>query len=180
MIDLLPTPAALVEPSLAIVAANAAMSDLLDAEDGLARIDGHLIAVRDTERLRSAVRDALDVGPRLLHLERTRSAGRPFVVGATALPTASGTLCILRIADTDRPPTIAAAAIAELYLLTPAQTLVAADIAQGLTLEAIATDRGIAIGTLRRHLHEIFKKTGTGSQSALTSLLLSIDRLVGL
>ena len=55
--------------------------------------------------------------------------------------------------------------------LTPAETRVAAAIAEGSTLNEIAESTKCAIGTVRVHLRRIMAKTGAHSQAQLVGLL---------
>jgi DNA-binding CsgD family transcriptional regulator len=59
----------------------------------------------------------------------------------------------------------------ELFALTPAEAAVAAALACGRTVEAIATDCGISLNTARTHLKRIFAKTGTRRQAEAVALL---------
>jgi DNA-binding CsgD family transcriptional regulator len=63
-------------------------------------------------------------------------------------------------------------AAAAVYSLSPAQTRVAAHVAEGKTLEEIAAAMKIKPSTARTHLERIFDKTGVRSQPALVRLLL--------
>lgn len=175
------TPIVIVSRFMAIVEVNRPMSDLLAAQDGLAAVDGYLVAQRDTDRLRTAVLDSLADSPQLLHVDRPTSSGPPHAAAVTHLGSSIGTgvpdLCMIRVVDLSQPLSITPEALTRLYALTPAQAEIAIAIAEGKSLEAIVAERNIIIGTLRRHLHEVFRKTGTGTQGALIRLILSLDRL---
>jgi DNA-binding NarL/FixJ family response regulator len=179
-LELSATPSALVTPSMLIVAVNRPMSDLLSARDGLAVVDGCLVALRETDRLRAAVREALHGSPQLLYLDRLRSAGPSSVAAVTPVPCtlAAGDLCLLRVADPARPLSITPQILIGLYALTPTQAEIAIALAEGKTLDTIVAERNIILGTLRRHLHQIFGRTGVGSQGTLIRLILSLDRLL--
>lgn len=169
---------AIVSPSLAVLAVNWPMAKLLATRDGLAEIDGHLVAQRDTDHLRTAA--ALHGSPQLLQIDRSTSAGPPYVVAVCPLATGKRRPepCLIRVIDLLQPLAIAPETLARLYALTPAQAEIAIAIAEGKSLEAIVTERHIVIGTLRRHLHALFRKTGTHTQGGLIRLILSLDRLV--
>lgn len=56
--------------------------------------------------------------------------------------------------------------------LTPAEGVLVAALAQGRTLEAHATERGVALGTVRNQLKQVLAKTGTSRQADLVRLAL--------
>jgi len=62
--------------------------------------------------------------------------------------------------------------LATTFDLTPAEGRVAARLASGLTLEAIAREFNISIWTVRSQLKSVFEKTGTNRQADLVRLLL--------
>jgi DNA-binding CsgD family transcriptional regulator len=62
---------------------------------------------------------------------------------------------------------------AMVYGLSPAQKQVAALVAEGLTLAAIAGRMGITAHTARTHLNRVFDKTGVRTQPALVRVLLT-------
>jgi DNA-binding CsgD family transcriptional regulator len=60
------------------------------------------------------------------------------------------------------------------YRLSPAQTRLAAVIAEGRDLGAAAELLGVTVNTARTHLYRMFEKTGVHSQPALVRALLSV------
>lgn len=60
--------------------------------------------------------------------------------------------------------------------LTPAESRLAALLAQGIRLELAADQLSISRNTARNHLTSIFAKTGTNRQSDLLTLLVSLTR----
>lgn len=66
---------------------------------------------------------------------------------------------------------IAENSLESLFGLTPAEARIAAALALGRSVSAIAEDQGCAINTVRNHLARIFGKTGARQQSELVSLL---------
>ncbi|MFG6082145.1 helix-turn-helix transcriptional regulator [Paracoccus litorisediminis] len=62
-----------------------------------------------------------------------------------------------------------------LFDLTPAEARVAKSVASGGSLRTIATDLGVSYETVRGQLKSTFAKTGTHSQSELTSLFGSLS-----
>ena len=82
------------------------------------------------------------------------------------------TLLVLREprAESHNPVAIAA----RVFGLTPAQVQVLAFLAQGHTPEAISEIIGISSTTVRSHLSELFRRTGTGRQADLLARALSM------
>ena len=66
-----------------------------------------------------------------------------------------------------------AGVIQGLFDLTAAETKVAQMIANGDTVEGIATNAKISQETVRSHLKSVFSKTGTSRQASLAILLNS-------
>jgi DNA-binding CsgD family transcriptional regulator len=62
-----------------------------------------------------------------------------------------------------------------MYGLSTAQAQLATLVAQGNDLSVAAGKLGVSINTVRTHLHRMFDRTGTHSQSALVGLLLSAE-----
>lgn len=59
--------------------------------------------------------------------------------------------------------------------LTAAEARVALAISQGRSLEAVAADNAVAVGTVRKHLKNAFGKTGARSQHALGAYINSLQ-----
>lgn len=68
--------------------------------------------------------------------------------------------------------TTAISMFASSYGLTPAEAVLAQDLAQGTSLEDFAAKRNISRNTAKSQLHSIFAKTETSRQPELVSLLL--------
>ena len=66
---------------------------------------------------------------------------------------------------------VAEHSLESLFGLTRAEARVAAAMAEGRSISAIAADQGCAVNTIRNHLARIFGKTGVRQQSELVSLL---------
>lgn len=62
---------------------------------------------------------------------------------------------------------------AELFELSPAQIKLASALVNGLDLQGATEELGVSINTLRTQLQRIFDKTGTRTQAALISKLLT-------
>ncbi len=65
------------------------------------------------------------------------------------------------------------ALLGELYELTPAESKVAKGLVGGHTLDRIAEDAQVAPATVRAQLKTVFRKTDTGRQAELVSVILS-------
>ena len=62
-----------------------------------------------------------------------------------------------------------------LFDLSPAEAGVATDLSTGLTVKDIAAQRALTMATVRSHLAQIFRKTGTSQQGQLVALLKGIS-----
>ena len=92
--------------------------------------------------------------------------------GASAFASPSrSTLLVLRAPreDTRNPIVIAA----RVFQLTPTQVQVLAFLAQGHSIDEIADLLGVSVKTVRSHLAELFRRTGTGRQADLVARTLS-------
>lgn len=69
------------------------------------------------------------------------------------------------------------AVLAQLFGLSPAEASVTVALVRGLTVEAIAAERVIALPTLRTQLRSIFRKTGTANQRDLMRLVGSLPQV---
>lgn len=65
---------------------------------------------------------------------------------------------------------------ADVYALSPAQQRLARLLAEGRDIADAADQLGVSVNTLRTHLRRMFEKTGTHTQTALISALLSVQR----
>lgn len=92
----------------------------------------------------------------------------PLRPGATAFgEERPAVLAFLR--DPEAP--MAVARLRELYGLTRAEATVAAALGRGQSLDDIATQTGVGLGTVRTHLKRILAKTGTHRQAQAAALL---------
>lgn len=104
-----------------------------------------------------------------------RSQRMPLVLEVAPLRPASGAfgeeqpVVLVFIRDPEAP--LAVARLRELFGLTRTEAVVAAALGRGQSLETIATEMSIGIGTARTHLKRILTKTGTHRQAQLVALL---------
>lgn len=100
---------------------------------------------------------------------------RPYLVHRIALDRGEGPLLLL-IADLNTSKGPSADVLRKAFGLTPCEACVAAALAKGLSLNEIAKQRSVEIGTVRGQLKSVFIKTGTRRQAELVAMLA---RLVG-
>lgn len=104
-----------------------------------------------------------------------RSGRMPLVLEVAPLRPGSGAFgeerpaALVFIRDPEAP--LAVARLRELFGLTRTEAAVAAALARGQSLESVAPEMGIGIGTARTHLKRILGKTGTHRQAQLVALL---------
>jgi DNA-binding CsgD family transcriptional regulator/PAS domain-containing protein len=75
------------------------------------------------------------------------------------------------ISEPDAPPAIDRNAVADAFRLTRRECEIVMLLADGYDLDTIALQLGLAQGTARNHLKQVFAKTGARSQAALVALL---------
>ena len=122
------------------------------------------------------VRDGEQVVPRALAVPRP-SRQRPVSLLVWPMPDAGETgpdepIAIVFIGDPENPGEIDAMRLCDLYGLSRAEARVAALLAQGNRLDETAQILGVAYETVRKHLKQIFSKTGTDRQAELVRMLV--------
>lgn len=127
-------------------------------------------------RLAAMVRDGEQVVPRALAVPRP-SRQRPVSVLVWPMPDAGEIgpdepIAIVFIGDPENPGEIDAMRLCDLYGLSRAEARVAALLAQGNRLDETAQILGVAYETVRKHLKQIFSKTGTDRQAELVRMLV--------
>lgn len=191
-LDALPDGVALVDSQRHLVFANRALRRMVAQADGLALgpegLDAPAAALR--RELGRALTAALAAAqgmvgllPAAGSLTLPRPSGRaPWLVRALPVPHAerqdlpSGFRgAMLLVTDTARRTPPAAALLARLFGLTPAEASLAAALAAGRSLDEHATRRRIARETARTQLAAIRRKTGCRRQSELAALLARLS-----
>ncbi len=81
------------------------------------------------------------------------------------------------VTEPDAPPPVDKEALADTFRLTRREADIAALLAGGADLPAIAAMLGLGMGTVRNHLKGVFQKTGVNSQAALVALARGFTRL---
>jgi DNA-binding CsgD family transcriptional regulator len=84
---------------------------------------------------------------------------------------ASGVLALTPVTAPEAPPV---ELVQSLFDLTPAEARVARQLAAGQTVEAIATDSGVSVTTVRTHVRGVLEKTGCHRQGEVVALLSGI------
>jgi DNA-binding CsgD family transcriptional regulator len=82
-------------------------------------------------------------------------------------------VAIVFVGDPDRPVEIDPARICQIYGLSRAEARVVALLARGYRLDQVAEALGVAYETVRKHLKQVFGKTGTDRQAELVRLLVT-------
>jgi DNA-binding CsgD family transcriptional regulator len=170
-----------------VLQANATAQKALDAADGLRVLGGQLVAnvSADNKKLQRMVADVLAGGeeetPGVVEaLSVTRGPGKaPWGLVVRAVPAGAwidgkGVPAVaVFVRDPDGNPHPPAKLAQQLFALTPAETALATQLANGLSLEESAVALGIRHNTARAHLRSIFSKTGARRQTELVRMFLN-------
>jgi DNA-binding CsgD family transcriptional regulator/PAS domain-containing protein len=186
LIDRLDKAAVMTDGTGRPVLVNPRAAAILDANDGLVLAPGGLTGATPaaTGRLRAAVAEAAAASGGIRRVTLARPSGRAaLVVDALPLsridaevPGAATPRVALFIAEPDAAPGIDRETIGDVFGLTRREAEVAALLADGMELAAIARMLDLSPGTVRNHLKRAFEKTGTHSQAALVALLRGYPR----
>lgn len=181
-LDALDTAILFVDETMRIAYSNGAAQDLLSAGDLLAQSQGglRLIDRVASEELAAAVtlavRSEARLGRRGVGIPTRRRAGEPAVIhvlplGGTRRAALMGqAMAALFVTPSPAAPALPVEALARLYDLTPAEARVMELIAEGRTPAEASERLGIALGTTKSHLRQIFGKTGCNRQADLAAL----------
>ena len=160
---------------------------LLDTSDGLKLVGDRLEASypSDNKELQKRIKDAFDARERrepinTEPLSVTRPSGEVNLgIVFEAVPD-SGWLddsdrgaLLLYVRDAVNKSSISSSVAKELFDFTPAETALALELANGLSLEDTAEKLGIMRNTARAHLRAIFSKTGVRRQAELVRVMLN-------
>jgi DNA-binding CsgD family transcriptional regulator len=186
-LDALRLGALLVDEHASVLASNRRAEALLAEDGGLRCEDRQLIAPtrQDTEALRRLVDGATrepagkeSAAGGMLAISRgddtdpLMTVVSPLKPAETPAPWSERSAAIVLMSDPEELPRLPEAGLRRLYGLTPAEARVAARLAQGERLEAIAEALDVRLSTVRSQLQAILAKTGTQRQSELVRLLL--------
>ncbi|MCK1391924.1 helix-turn-helix transcriptional regulator [Bradyrhizobium sp. 1] len=170
-----------------IVHANAAAEAMLAAGDPVLARHGR-IAVQSaatTASLQSAIaqaaKDEAALGQKGIGIPIPRPSGDPLVIHV--LPLRRGHMraglvqraaAALFVASASGPPQLPHDALVQLYDLTPAEVRIFELICDGQTRDAISSQLGVSVSTVKTHLFHVFEKTGCRRQVDLVRLAKSL------
>ncbi|WP_439861890.1 helix-turn-helix transcriptional regulator [Pseudomonas sp. MBLB4136] len=167
---------------------NPVAREILDSNDGVKLVGGRLEATypSDNRELQRLVRRALSRhGQDGTSVAEAISISRPsgrVSLGVVVEPIPSHELlmdgkgqpaAVVYIRDAVGKSLVSSAMIKQLYNLTPAETCLALELANGLSLEEAAELLNIRHNTARAHLRAIFSKTGVRRQTELVRIMLN-------
>ena len=89
------------------------------------------------------------------------------------LDTEDRPVAIVFVGDPDRTTEMDPAQICQLYGLSRAEARVVALLASGYRLDLVAETLGVTYDTVRKHLKQVFSKTGTDRQAELVRLMVT-------
>ena len=158
--------------------ANRAARSMLDEADALRLAEGRIEFLRDADRSRAtrwlSEGDTTSSGVRALTVPR--ASGRlPYVLHRVAwdgVAERAETLFGVLLTDPAKPPAVEAEVLIGVFGFTPSEAAIAAALAKGQSIEAIARKRNISLSTARRHLESAFAKGGCSRQSDLVRAVL--------
>ncbi len=169
-----------------VVTCNAAADQILRDKDGVSIVNDHLYIANTAAREKfveyvalvlEAQRDQSPAPLNALAVPRPSGKGnleilvKPMVVEKN-VESADTPHIMLFVSDPERKHEIDIKMLMSLYQLTRAESMLAKQLAAGMTLDQSATHLGIARNTARAQLRSIFAKTGVTQQSLLVSLIL--------
>ena len=170
-----------------ILAANDRARGLLEQDEGLRDVDGVLRATaprdhRVLQRLlaRAAPPSGAPGSSGSMTITRSSASTRLVVhilpLSARQRESGAGQAAVLvLVADPERRPSIDIGLVQAALGLTPAESRLAALVADGNRVRDIAECTGRSEGTVRWHLNRIFRKQGISGQADLVRRVLSLD-----
>ena len=186
-VDVMPIGVMMLDQNGAVIEANRSARAVLEAGEGLTVADGGLavdIGGRQTKLRELITRTdkqaaALAAGELTLLPVRRQPGQRPLTLLLMPLEQTlephvkQAPVALLFIGDPERSVSFDQTRIARLYGLSRAESRVAALLASGYRLEQVAEALDIAYETVRKHLKQIFGKTGTYRQAELVRMLVT-------
>lgn len=187
-LDAVPVGVVIVDETLRILHANAAAETMIISGSPL-RPDRGLLGLNDNsaeallqEVVARAVRDEMTIGQKGIGVPVTGATGEAFVMhvlplrrGVKRPGLVANAAAAIFISAAARPLRMPMDAIALLYDLTPAEIRIFQLVCDGMAPEAIASQIGIALSTVRTHLNHIFEKTGCRRQADLVRLAAGLS-----
>lgn len=178
----------ILDESGTIIKTNAAADEILAAKDGIRMAKGGLDVEYGQENrrfqrvLRQAMMGHVGTAPPVMEaMSITRPSGsaklgvlvRTIPLSEWSEDNRKRPACVVFIRDPERRSQASHEVVRQLFDLTPAETQLALQLANGLTLDEAADELGISKNTARAHLRAIFSKTGVTRQATLVRMLLS-------
>ena len=172
--------AALVTATGVAVFMNSALRVMLQARDGLIPAASGFApqAKAPATVFARAVANAAAGGPGGRFAVPRPSGAAPYFVlvsrlgAATAGALTSRRPILVIVSDPSSSADFDRALLQETYGLTPAECLVACQLANGHSIESLAEQMHVSVGTVKTHLKRSFSKTSTHRQADLVRLLL--------
>lgn len=169
-----------------LLESNQLARDMLAEGDGLKLVGGRLEASYpgDNKRLYKSIRAASASTDHSLALAEALSIARPsgqVSLGIVIEPVpqqdwdegASRPAVVIYCRDALGQALLSTSVTRQVFGLTPSETALAMELANGLSLEEAAASLGIRRNTARAHLRAIFSKTGVRRQTELVRLVLN-------
>jgi DNA-binding CsgD family transcriptional regulator len=186
-IDVMPIGVMMLDQNGAVIEANRSARMVLEAGEGLIVANGGLavdmggrqVKLRDLITRTEKEATPFAAGELTLLPVRRQAGQRPLTLLLMPLEQAIGPgikqapVALLFIGDPERSVSFDQTRIARLYGLSRAESRVAALLASGKRLEEVAEALDIAYETVRKHLKQIFGKTGTYRQAELVRMLVT-------
>lgn len=185
VLDRLPQGVALVDDRGAVLVSNRMADRMLESGELIRLQSGFLRAASpeaDRElqevlrRVSAGFARALSEPGAVVPLPRSRGPGGSAAVAQLLEPSPGHGLrtavASVILTDPELVPRSTAAVLGALYGLTPAEAELLQLLVAGGTLEEAARGRGVALGTARKQLAQVFAKTGTHRQGELLELVL--------
>jgi DNA-binding CsgD family transcriptional regulator len=187
VLDRLPSGVMLLDKDARVILRNRSVDLILSLEDGLRLQDGR---PRLAEPLPDRAFQQLLAESVQTRAERGRSCGKTFsivrpsgrrsfaaMIGPLLAPPPGTNLreaaAILFVTDPEGRQISTTEILEGLYDLTPAEADLLRLLAEGRSLEEVATQRGVTMNTARSQLKQVFAKTDTRRQGELVRLVLT-------
>ena len=186
-LDVMPIGIVLLDCTGTVLTANRIAREIMDTEEALSFGSGGLgpkvpaarFGIRDF--LASSIGDLRSNPDTELHSYSVPRHGERRPITLLMMPVKDRTLrrsdrdpaAVLFIGDPERPVEVDPRNLIRLYGLSRAEARVAVLLAKGLRLEQSAQHLGLTYETVRKHLKQIFSKTGTDRQAELIRTITS-------
>jgi DNA-binding CsgD family transcriptional regulator len=183
LFDAMRAPVLVVDEGLSVEHANSAARTLIARDDVLHLRNGVLSAADRTvqQALSAAIHDATEdfiaFGRRGLGIPLPRgedASGMLHLLPLRPDPEGGRRRAALFVAETRSPPAANETLAAILFGLTPGESAVFAQIADGIDVSHAAKALGVAPSTVKTHLQHIYDKTGVRRQAELVRLAHSL------